>query len=98
MCKCVLVVYDKEFRYYLCFRFEISKDEPKIVYGKTAYQLPKLPLGIISKRVVTAMTGPNGGLTTVNKKQRHLSISDPDVHFIDIVDEDTQPGWYSLMQ
>lgn len=38
------------------------------------------------------MTGPNGGLTTVNQRERHLSISDPDVHFIDVMDEDAQSG------
>lgn len=38
------------------------------------------------------MTGPNGGLTTVNQRQRHLSISDPDVHFIDIIEDEAQSG------
>ncbi|KAL1117369.1 hypothetical protein AAG570_004695 [Ranatra chinensis] len=40
------------------------------------------------------MTGPNGGLTTVNRKQRHLSISDPDVHFIDTTDDEPNPGQF----
>jgi hypothetical protein len=31
-----------------------------------------------------AVTGPDGGLTTVNRRQRHLSTSDPDVDYIDI--------------
>jgi hypothetical protein len=31
-----------------------------------------------------AVTGPDGGLTTVNRHQRHLSTSDPDVDYIDI--------------
>uniref|UniRef100_A0A1B6KM56 PPM-type phosphatase domain-containing protein n=1 Tax=Graphocephala atropunctata TaxID=36148 RepID=A0A1B6KM56_9HEMI len=71
---------------------EVNRDEPKIVHGRTAYDLPPRSLGVISKPVVTAMTGPNGGLTTVNQRQRHLSISDPDVHFIDIIDDDAQSG------
>lgn len=62
------------------------------MHGKTAYDLPPRSLGIVSKPILTAMTGPNGGLKTVNQRQRHLSISDPDVHFIDIIDDDSQSG------
>lgn len=76
----------------LFFSRETNREEPKIVHGRTAYDLPPRSLGIISKPVVTAMTGPNGGLTTVNQRERHLSISDPDVRFIDGLDEDAQSG------
>ncbi|XP_075229821.1 PP2C-like domain-containing protein CG9801 [Lycorma delicatula] len=62
---------------------EQSRDEPKILHGRTYQELPPRSLGVLSKAVLVAMTGPNGGLTTVNHRQRHLSISDPDVHFID---------------
>ncbi|XP_014278663.1 PP2C-like domain-containing protein CG9801 [Halyomorpha halys] len=60
--------------------------EPKIIHGRTPQQLPPKAIGSVSGNVISAMTGPNGGLTTVNKKRRHLSISDPDVRF---ADEDT---------
>lgn len=69
---------------------EVKRDEPKIVHGRTAHELPPRTIGVVSKPIITAMTGPNGGLTTVNQRQRHLSISDPDVHFIDIIEDDTQ--------
>lgn len=44
------------------------------------------------------MTGPNGGLTTVNQRERHLSISDPDVHFIDVMDEDASGAGQILIK
>uniref|UniRef100_A0A224XBK7 Putative serine/threonine protein phosphatase signal transduction mechanism n=1 Tax=Panstrongylus lignarius TaxID=156445 RepID=A0A224XBK7_9HEMI len=69
-----------------------GRDEPKIVHGRTPQQLPPKTIGTLSKPILSAMTGPNGGLTTVNKKRRHLSISDPDVRFIDTTDEDSPPG------
>lgn len=95
----------KTFLLYLCyfivvkyfFSRETNREEPKIVHGRTAYDLPPRSLGIISKPIVTAMTGPNGGLTTVNQRERHLSISDPDVHFIDVMDEDAQSGTGQLI-
>ncbi|XP_039287316.1 PP2C-like domain-containing protein CG9801 [Nilaparvata lugens] len=62
---------------------EVSKDEPKIVHGRFAQELPSLSLGVLSRPVLVAATGPEGGLTTVNRRQRHLSVSDPDVRFID---------------
>lgn len=70
---------------------EVSKDEPKIVHGRFAQELPSLSLGVVSRPVLVAATGPDGGLTTVNRRQRHLSVSDPDVRFIDLVDDDLQP-------
>lgn len=36
--------------------------------------------------VFASLTGPGGGLTTVNPSQKHLSTSDPDVDYIDIMD------------
>lgn len=32
------------------------------------------------------MTGPEGGLTTINPSKKHLSTSDPDVDYIDITE------------
>ena len=29
------------------------------------------------------MTGPDAGITTVNKQEKHVTASDPDIHFID---------------
>ncbi|XP_014245938.1 PP2C-like domain-containing protein CG9801 [Cimex lectularius] len=71
---------------------ETGRDEPKIIHGQTPQQLPPKAIGSFSKPVISALTGPNGGLTTVNRKRRHLSISDPDVRFIDTTDEDTPSG------
>uniref|UniRef100_A0A0A9W8C6 PP2C-like domain-containing protein CG9801 n=1 Tax=Lygus hesperus TaxID=30085 RepID=A0A0A9W8C6_LYGHE len=71
---------------------ENGRTEPKIVHGRTPGQLPPSSIGSLSRPVLSAMTGPCGGLTTVNKKRRHLSISDPDVRFIDTTDEESPPG------
>jgi hypothetical protein len=72
-------------------RQDEGRVEPRIIHGRTPKELPPRAIGPVTQPVVAAMTGPNGGLTTVNQKQRHLSISDPDVHFIDNADE-PEPG------
>ncbi|CAH0391098.1 unnamed protein product [Bemisia tabaci] len=69
-------------------RKEAHRDEPKILHGRSYQELPSQKVGQLSYPVITAMTGPGGGLTTVNQQQRCLSTSDPDVHFIDVVDDE----------
>jgi len=65
-----------------------DREEPKILHGRKPQQLPPKPIGTLYHTILAAVTGPNGGLTTVNRKRRHLSISDPDVRFIDNTEED----------
>lgn len=47
-----------------------------------------------SDSIYAALTGPDGGLTTVNRKERHITTNDPDVDFIDILDtgDDEKPS------
>lgn len=63
-----------------------------ILHGRSPEELPSKTLGSLSEdeEVFAALTGPDRGLTTVNLKQRHLSISDPDVDYIDILDQTDQ--------
>ena len=71
------------------FRHEIKRHEPTILYGRTPQELPPLAIGNIvtgPHSVFASLTGPGGGLTTVNPSQKHLSTSDPDVDYIDILD------------
>ncbi|XP_015123234.1 PP2C-like domain-containing protein CG9801 [Diachasma alloeum] len=62
---------------------------PVILHGRTPEELPSKPLGKLDndEEVFAAVTGPDRGLTTVNLRQRHLSISDPDVDYIDILEQ-----------
>lgn len=39
--------------------------------------------------VIGCYSGPNGGLTTVRRTEKHLSILDHDIDFIDTYEEDT---------
>ena len=71
---------------------------PTILHGRNPNELPPKALGEPAggpDAVVAALTGPDGGLTTVNRKQRHITTSDPDVDFIDILeqgDNEKPPG------
>lgn len=40
--------------------------------------------------VFAAVTGPGEGLTAVNQHQRHLSTNDPDVDYIDILEQQNE--------
>lgn len=63
---------------------------PTILHGRNPHELPPKALGEPEagpESIVAALTGPEGGLTTVNRKQRHITTSDPDVDFIDILDQ-----------
>ncbi|XP_049953674.1 PP2C-like domain-containing protein CG9801 [Schistocerca serialis cubense] len=72
---------------------DVRSDEPVILHGRNPHELPVRSLGSVVKGVETvfaAVTGPDGGLTTVNRRQRHLSASDPDVDYIDIHDQQAE--------
>lgn len=76
------------------FRLEKKQEGPPIIHGRSPEELPTKPLGDYDKneKEFAAITGPDRGLTTVNLKQKHLSISDPDVDYIDILDQPDQNG------
>ncbi|XP_023711449.1 PP2C-like domain-containing protein CG9801 isoform X2 [Cryptotermes secundus] len=64
---------------------DVRQSEPIILHGRNPHELPRKNIGtIILGNQFAAVTGPDGGLTTVNRHQRHLSTSDPDVDYIDI--------------
>ncbi|XP_051163585.1 PP2C-like domain-containing protein CG9801 isoform X1 [Leptopilina boulardi] len=73
---------------------EKKQEGPPIIHGRSPEELPTKPLGDYDKneKEFAAITGPDRGLTTVNLKQKHLSISDPDVDYIDILDQPDQNG------
>ncbi|KAK3923393.1 PP2C-like domain-containing protein [Frankliniella fusca] len=68
---------------------DMRRMAPTILHGRNPHELPPKALGEPASgpdSIVAALTGPDGGLTTVNRKQRHITTSDPDVDFIDILD------------
>lgn len=74
------------------FRSEEKTEGPVILHGRNPEELPIKLLGKLddNEEVFAAYTGPDRGLTTVNLKQKHLSISDPDVDYIDILEQNDQ--------
>lgn len=68
---------------FLLRRKETRRDEPDILHGRLPLELPSRKIGALQLSILYSMTGPDGGLTTVNKRGKHLSMSDPDIHFID---------------
>ncbi|KAG7188108.1 hypothetical protein KM043_015957 [Ampulex compressa] len=71
---------------------EVKQEGPAIVHGRNPEELPILQLGNYqeSKDVYAAHTGPDSGLTAVNVQQKHLSISDVDIDYIDMLDQSDQ--------
>lgn len=68
---------------------DVRRMAPTILHGRNPHELPPKALGEPASgpdSIVAALTGPDGGLTSVNRKQRHITTSDPDVDFIDILD------------
>lgn len=68
---------------------DTKRHEPTILYGRTPHELPPLAIGHVitsQQSIFASMTGPEGGLTTINPSQKHLSTSDPDVDYIDIAE------------
>ncbi|XP_060532731.1 PP2C-like domain-containing protein CG9801 isoform X2 [Cylas formicarius] len=62
------------------------KESPPIIYGKNPTDLPSYDLGRYdsgSSSIIGCYTGPNGGLTTVKRTEKHLCIPDDDIDFID---------------
>lgn len=60
------------------------------MYGKTPNDLPNFEIGFYSTKsedIVGCVTGPSGGLTTVKRVEKHLSIIDLDIDFIDTQEE-----------
>ncbi|GLH15895.1 Uncharacterized protein GBIM_20306, partial [Gryllus bimaculatus] len=69
---------------------DVRGTEPVILHGRNPQELPAKCLGTFATgthSIVATATGPDGGLTTVNLRQRHFSTSDPDVDYIDILDQ-----------
>lgn len=62
---------------------KLNKSHPDILCGKTCYDLPVKEISKLSKKLVSASTGPNGGLTQVNRRSKPFDLADTDVDFID---------------
>nr|CAI5859184.1 unnamed protein product [Callosobruchus analis] len=66
------------------------KDGPPVIYGKNPTDLPIYDLGCYDSgpnTVIGCYSGPNGGLTTIKRVEKHLSVLDPDIDFIDKYEE-----------
>jgi hypothetical protein len=72
-------------QFWLSCRKEPHRSQPNILHGRTPQELPPRTIGTLSYPVLCAMTGPEDGLTAVNKNKKHLDLSanDPDIDFID---------------
>lgn len=67
------------------------KENPPVIYGKNPTDLPNYDIGeynIGPNSIIGCYSGPNGGLTTVKRTEKHLSLSDVDIDFIDTNEED----------
>lgn len=66
--------------------------QPDILFGRTGQELPCLRLCSLQSEIIATHTGPDGGLTTVNRGQRgHVTSQDPDVSYIDSEDDGPPP-------
>lgn len=75
--------------YIICSQVKL-KESPPVLSGKTPNDLPNYELDIYttgSSSIVGCVSGPDGGLTTVKREEKHLDIPDPDIDFIDTQDE-----------
>ncbi|XP_074040275.1 PP2C-like domain-containing protein CG9801 isoform X2 [Leptinotarsa decemlineata] len=67
------------------------RDGPPIIYGKNPTDLPNYDLDHYesgSNTVIGCYSGPNGGLTTVKRTEKHLSMLDADIDYIDTHDDE----------
>jgi len=39
--------------------------------------------------VISSLTGPHGGLVSVNQTEKHLSANDPEINFIDNLEDES---------
>ncbi|XP_054714958.1 PP2C-like domain-containing protein CG9801 [Uloborus diversus] len=62
---------------------EVKRDHPEVLHGKSCYDLPVKQLAPLSRTVLSACTGPQGGLTTVDFGEKPFEFPDADVYFID---------------
>nr|CAH0101382.1 unnamed protein product [Daphnia galeata] len=66
--------------------------QPDILFGRTGQELPCLRLCTLQGEIIATHTGPDGGLTTVNRGKRgHVTSQDPDVSYIDSEDDVGSP-------
>lgn len=73
-------------------RLETKQEGPPILHGRNPEELPVKQLDSFeeNEEVFAACTGPDSGLTAVNLQQKHLSISDTDIDYIDMLDQNEQ--------
>lgn len=71
---------------------ETKQEGPPILHGRNPEELPSRQLDNFqeNERIFAAFTGPDSGLTAVNLQQRHLSINDSDIDYIDMLDQNEQ--------
>lgn len=73
------------------FRLITLCEGPPIIYGKNPTDLPNYDLGQYDNgpnTIIGCYSGPNGGLTTVKRIEKHLCLLDADIDFIDTHDEE----------
>lgn len=73
-------------------RLETKQEGPPILHGRNPEELPSRQLDNFqeNERIFAAYTGPDSGLTAVNLQQKHLSINDTDIDYIDMLDQNEQ--------
>lgn len=73
-------------------RLETKQEGPSILHGRNPEELPSRQLDNFQENedIFAAYTGPDSGLTAVNLQQKHLSISDTDIDYIDMLDQNEQ--------
>ncbi|CAG9818696.1 unnamed protein product [Phaedon cochleariae] len=67
------------------------QEGPPIIYGKNPTDLPNYSLANYDtgpNTVIGCYSGPNGGLTTVKRTEKHLSVVDADIDYIDTHEEE----------
>lgn len=66
-------------------------DGPPIVHGKNPMELPNYDLCSYRtgpESIVGCYTGPSGGCTTIQRQEKHLSMGESEIEFIDNPDEE----------